>query len=269
MIRRDDTFGFILHAQADHAVFAGILAAHVGNGTFAKLSAAVVAAVAAHDAGWPLHDDEPTLNPRGFPLHVFETPVEVATKIWAASAERAEKLGAYGALLVSLHQLALSDFAMGSGRHSTREVFELNKFQHRQIERQEALRSELGFRTDLPLHLGLAAEGSSAEEDQLRFDFKMLTMCDRLSLELCCGKKLFASIEEMATTPGGPRITMKMGLEEGRVLKLEPWPFDVERISARVPCRRVKGEPFAAVEEYRKAYGAAAVESIVYELVQR
>ena len=45
--------------------------------------------VSLHDCGWPLHDDRPTLNSQGQPLHVFETPVTLATQVWTASARRA------------------------------------------------------------------------------------------------------------------------------------------------------------------------------------
>ena len=36
---------------------------------------------------------------------------------------------------------------------------EMNKFQHREIERQEKLRRKLGLRTDVPLTLGVAKAG--------------------------------------------------------------------------------------------------------------
>jgi hypothetical protein len=268
MIRRPDAGGFLLHTQADHAILAGFLAAHVGNEAFARLSAEVVAAVAAHDAGWPLHDDDPAVNGAGLPLHVFEIPAGLATKIWSASAERAAKLGAYGALLVSLHQLALSDFAMKSDRLLPRDVFEFNKFQHRQIERQEELRRELGLRTDVALHLGLAAAGVAAEEDQLRFDFRMLTLCDRLSLELCCGKALFAGVEDVYPRPAAAPVRIELSMKDGREVVVKPWPFDGDELVAEVPFRRVSGEPFAGAEEFRAAYRAAPVELMRYSLAR-
>ena len=47
------------------------------------------------------------------------------------------------------------------------ERFEVNKFQHREVERQEQLRRQLGLRTDLPLTHGLAEPQASAEDDQV------------------------------------------------------------------------------------------------------
>src|SRR5437764_13217195 len=115
MIRRPADRDFLLITQVDHAAFAGYLAAHLSNDRFTAPSADMIAAAGAHDAGWPLHDDQPQLNAAGQPLHVFEITMPLATRIWSASAERAIPLGPRAALLVSLHQFALSDVA--SKRH--------------------------------------------------------------------------------------------------------------------------------------------------------
>ncbi len=221
MIRRRSGFTLQLITQTDHAAVSGFLAEHLGNDLFARPTADVIAAIHAHDAGWPLHDDQPMLNASGWPLHVFETPPSLSTQIWSASVERAAVLGPYAALLVSLHQLNLSDGVIrrgleaksGGGNFSPRDVFDLNKFQHRQIELQETLRMQIGLRTDIPLTLGLAKRGIDEAEDRLRCDFRWLVLCDSLSLELCCGKPLFSMIRDilpspLAATPrNGPAIT--------------------------------------------------------------
>src|SRR5689334_14047915 len=101
MIRRRVGDHFLLFTQIDHAIFSEWLAQRVGNARFAALTPQVIAAIAAHDAGWALHDERPTLNSAGYPLHVFELPITLATRIWSASAQRASALGPYAALLVS------------------------------------------------------------------------------------------------------------------------------------------------------------------------
>src|SRR5437016_2125182 len=238
MIRRPAGTDFLLIAQNDHAIFSGFLAGHIGNERFARPSSEATAAIAAHDGGWPLHDDNPTLNADGLPLHVFETSAPLATRVWSASVERAEALGPAAALLVSLHQLALSDFAIRQLRSANpRDRFELNKFQHRQIERQEQLRRQLGLRTDRPLQFGLAAPGQDAAEDLLRFHFRLLVLCDRLSLELCCGKELFPEIEAIHAKPGQLPLSIHTRLSDDRSLAVDPWPFDAPSLRAEVPCR--------------------------------
>jgi hypothetical protein len=264
----------LLITQNDHAIFSGFLAGHIGNEQFVRPSAEAITATAAHDVGWPLHDDEPTLNQRGQPLHVFEITMPLATRIWSASAERAMALGPYAALLVSMHQLNLSDFARQQHDLSPhervrtpRDVFELNKFQHWQVELQETLRKQLSMRTDVPLHLGLAAPGTDEPEDLLRFHFRMLTLCDRLSLALGCGKALFPKIDQVYARPGEAAVTLSTRMVgTDRTMVVDPWPFDVDALSAEVPCRRVSGRPFESEQVFRAEYAAAPVESIRFEL---
>ena len=266
MIRRPAGQDFLLITQTDHARLSGFLAKHIGNKQFTAPSDEAVAAIAAHDAGWPLHDENPTLNPAGLPLHVFEMPPSWSTRIWTASAERAVEPGPYAALLVSLHQLALSALAERPRQAGPRDVFELNKFQHRQIERQEALRKQLGMRTDIPLTLGLAKPRIDVAEDTLRHHFRLLTLCDRLSLELCCGQPLFERVEEVPPSPTVDAISIQMDLRNSTTLNLSPWPFDNEVLSSEIPFRRIPATPFSSEDAFRAAYGAAEPESLRLEL---
>src|SRR5690349_21028782 len=113
MIRHRRGDEFLLIAQHDHALLSGQFAERVGNDTFAAPSPfqETVDGVALHDCGWPLHDEHPTLNDKGLPLHVLESPMSVAVGVWTESARRASEKDAYSGLLVSLHVMALSAIA--------------------------------------------------------------------------------------------------------------------------------------------------------------
>jgi hypothetical protein len=275
MIRRPTGNDWFLTTQFDHATFSGEIASHFGNATFDPLSPRepVLQAIALHDAGWPLHDDAPMLNSSGQPLHVFEMPMSEAVKIWSASTDRAtERGGDYCGLLVSLHQLALSAVAMkrdaASHERATgpRGQFELNKFQQKQIERQEQLRNRLGLRTDLPLTLGLAPPRVSEAEDLLRRNFRLLTLADRLSLQLCCGKMLFPQIDGILPRAGGEPIDITTRFIADNELVIDPWPFSEKRLTTPVPARRLPAAPFPDVKTFRDAYRAAPAERVVYTL---
>lgn len=217
MIRREAGNEFILITQNDHAILAAELAGHFGNSRFAapRRRESVLSGVRLHDAGWPLHDDEPTLNPSHQPLDVFETPRPIALKVWCASAERAAAADTYGGLLASLHSLALSIYATTHAPHQhekfdisqMHERFEVNKFQHREVERQEQLRRRLGLRTDLPLKHGLAEPNASPEDDQVMFDFRLLQAMDLISLCLCCTKPPAEQTQDVFKQPGGKCYT--------------------------------------------------------------
>ncbi|HEX4792995.1 MAG TPA: DUF3891 family protein [Humisphaera sp.] len=267
MIRHRHADEFILITQDDHARLSGLLASHIGNDSFARPepATAVVEAIALHDSGWPLHDSQPTLNPQGFPLHVFETPPELAVGIWTESVQRAARQGDYTGLLVSLHVMALSMIAQShyaSPRNRlvhARQVFELNKFQQNQIEAQENFRGRLGMRTDLALHYGMAAPGISAAEDALLFNYNLLKAMDRLSLAVLCSEPLFETIEGVYPRPGAKPIELRLRNEGEWTIRVSPWPFDQARIEAQVPCRRIPARAMDA-GAFLRAYEAATVQ---------
>jgi hypothetical protein len=187
---------------------------------------------------------------------------------------RAVEKHPYSGLLVSLHVLNLSMLAQ---RHDFRpqerardadpaDLFELNKFQHRQIEWQEQLRGQLGLRTDLPLRLGLAEAGTGAEEDLLRFNFGLLRLMDSLSLDACASEDLFSEVGGIHAGPGAPSLSIKIGHPAPFALTVHPWPFTSSQIVQPIAARRVPTGRFASVEELRRAYADAPVEALEIRL---
>ncbi|HEV8290336.1 MAG TPA: DUF3891 family protein [Tepidisphaeraceae bacterium] len=259
MIRRDMGDWFFLFAQHDHAQLSGELARHYGNRLFARPDplGPTIRAVGLHDCGWPLHDDRPTLNKDGLPLDVFETPLDIAIGIWQAGVERAGDEDLYTQLLVSLHVLGLSGFA-AARQHDRREQFELNKFQHRQIEKQVELRKRLAMALDVPLKLGLAVRSDIAQEEQLRRNHNVVQTMDRISLGLCCADLVFEKIEAIVPRPGAAAVTLNFVRTDDFALRVEPWPFDQEIIELQMPYRAVAAGQYEDVEEFRKAFADAA-----------
>jgi hypothetical protein len=267
MIRRDAGDWFLLITQHDHALLSGQLARRIGNPSFASPAPRedVVDAIAHHDCGWPLHDEQPTRNKQGEPLHVFEAPAALAVQVWSASVARAMNLGDYQGLLVSLHVLNLSAInIMAHARDPSRaDLFEINKFQQRQVEIQEELRGRLGLSNDVPRQLGLARPGTSEAEDRLRFNFRLLTAMDRISLALCCGKHLFPAIDDVHPRPGEPPCRIELAMPDDATMTLAPTMFDQAVMSFEVPARRVAKRAYGDVEELRAAYRAAPVERLI------
>ncbi|HEV8377306.1 MAG TPA: DUF3891 family protein [Tepidisphaeraceae bacterium] len=258
MIRRHMGDSFLLFAQHDHAQLSGELARHYGNRLFANPEPLeqTIRAVGLHDCGWPLHDERPTLNKDGLPLDVFETPLDIAIGVWQAGVERVADEDLYTQLLVSLHVLGLSGFA-AARQHDRREQFELNKFQHRQIERQVELRKQLGMALDVPLKLGLAVRSDIAAEENLRRNHNIVQTMDRISLGLCCTELVFEKIEGIVPRPEAAAVTLNFIRTDDFALQVEPWPFDQQRIELEMNYRAVAGQ-YEDVEEFRKAYADAA-----------
>lgn len=265
MIRRQVGQEYWLVTQDDHARLSGELARHLAGGCIPHPSCeAARLAIEMHDSGWPLHDDQPTLNPRKQPLDVFESPRPVTIPVWERSAELAMARDPYTGLLVSLHVFGLSIFAVehGSSISSTwsltdaRARFEINRFQHRMIEIQETLRRQLGMRTDLPLTHGVSDDASDPAEVRLKQDFACLRAMDQLSLCICCTKPPVKKLE-----PPGVRVEYV-----GDEIHLDPWPFAIETIEATFAFRRLPAREYADESEFRQLLAQAPVERFTVRL---
>lgn len=270
MIRREDGGDFLLIAQHDHALVAGMLAEQFGNGEFVSPDPRepTLRGVALHDCGWPLHDDEPTLNARGLPSDVFETTRPVAMKVWSASADRASAEDPYAGLLVSLHVLSLSVFATSetSFAHekfdmdNPQDRFAIIKFQQREIARQDELRLRLGLRTEKPQHhSGPPKQGAQRSEDQLQFNFRMLQAMDAISLAACCTTPPMAQTQDVFREPGGAKMKLSLARQGNDVL-VDPWPFGVDEIALDIPASRVPGTAYEKEDKFRAVYSAAPAE---------
>src|SRR4051794_33611272 len=275
MIRHRQGPDFLLITQDDHARLSGRFAARLGNDRFAPPEPrdATLLGISLHDCGWPLHDERPTLNRRGEPLHVLESPMSVATRVWTESARLASEADAYAGLLVSLHVLNLSAIAQRRDdptpherAENRQEMFLLNRFQQQEIERQEELRRTLGMRIDLPLRLGLARPGSGEAEDRLRFDFGLLRAVDAVSLDACCAEPPFPKVPAVHPRIGEPTVDFTVAHRSAGVLVIDPWPFDVPAIEETLPCRRVAAVKYDSEEALHEAYAAAPVESYAVRL---
>jgi hypothetical protein len=278
MIRRRIGDEFWLITQNDHALLSGQLAQHFGNDRFAppEPRESVIVGISMHDAGWPLHDEKPTLNKRGEPLDVFETPPQIASMVWSEASRRAAERDPYAGLLVSLHGLSLSMFAMSPTRTVSNEKwnpddlrtrFECNQFQHAQIELQEKLRTQLGLRTDLPTKGGLISTPTDdAGELSLRYNFRLLQAMDKLSLCLCCTTPPFERIEPLETRPDGLMQPLLVARPEPTRLTVNPWPFDVPAIQTHISFRRFPATRFANDEALQSAYELATPEQMTVAL---
>jgi hypothetical protein len=283
MIRRQMGSDWLLITQHNHARLAGELAAHIGSHLFEKPipNESFVQGVMLHDCGWPLHDDHPTLNPAGQPLDVFETPPAIALKVWSTSVQNALEVDARAGLLVSLHGLALSITATSSPAEKNRQFdlanpksrFEINKFQHRQVEVQESLRKRLGLGTDLPLQQGLALESDLPAEQEIIFEFRLLQAMDALSLAICCPEPPVAQVRPVLARPGGRALSLRVSRSEKQVLHVSPWPFNADQIRVEVPFRRLPAKSFssdeAGTEQFQKVYEQVPEERLAATLLPR
>jgi hypothetical protein len=264
MIRRDAPGVAVLVNQHDHSLLSGELARRVGNVLFSPPGPfkPVCLAIAEHDCGWAGIDSRPDLNTQGLPAHVFEGDTLTSLAAWQASVDIVADQDAYAGLLVSLHSMALANFAMSRETPATDEfarqrVFRMRKFVHGQIELQEKLRRTLDMHVDLPLRGGLAEEGRSPEEDLLRCNFFLMQFLDQISLDLCFDRLMFTRIETVYPRTGEGPIGARIGRDEDGTMKLDPWPFNEERLEFTLPAREIATGPYANARTLHSACAAA------------
>jgi hypothetical protein len=264
MIRRETGGNFMLISQHDHSRLCGELARRLGNGLFSPPMPfdATVMAIAEHDCGWAAHDRRPAVNLRGWPAHVFEAEATTALAAWGASVDQVVGRHPYAGLLVSLHTMALANRASMRQPEETNEIsrqqaFRLRRFVHRQIELQESLRDQLGMRTDLPLRGGLAEHGRAPEEDLLRANFFLLEFLDQLSLNLCFDQLVVERIEIVYPRPSEGPLGARLGREVDGAMRVDPWPFNSQRLELEVPARCIKAGPYRDAEALQSACDAA------------
>ena len=261
MIRRTAGDRFLLITQNDHAILAGELAGCWGNDQFARPDpwGSTIQGATLHDCGWPLHDQAPTLNKIGLPLDVFETPREIALRVWTASVNQTVGRDAYAGLLVSLHVLFLSIHAAIA---DPVDRFEINKFQHLQVELQEKLRRQLGLRADLPLKLGLAQDPSDKREQWLRLNFRLLQAMDLISLAMCCTRPPFSTTPAVLNQPDGIPVPLTISRVDEQTVRVSPWPFDRPHIELEIPCRSVRAGTFDGDKSFQREFAAAPIQKM-------
>ncbi len=174
-------------------------------------------------------------------------------------------------LLVSLHVLALSAIP-ASRSHTPAEMFELNRFQQFEIERQEQLRQQLGMRTDVPLRYGLANWGIDPVEDQIAFNVKLLQAMDRLSLVLCCRNDgnapplLFERIDDLPPRPGSLPLIIRLSRTKDDALIVDPWPFDAPAMSFTLSGRKIPATAYPSRPALFDALAQSSLEPLTVSL---
>ena len=278
MIRRSDGADFLLISQHDHALLSGELAEHFGNEYFSTPDPrqSALLGVRLHDCGWPLHDDQPTLNSTGAPLDVFETTREIALKVWTASVERAAAKDPYAGLLVSLHVLSLSVFATTQTNfehekfdmESGPDRFAVAKFQQKELERQQTLRQQLGLRSDKTTHAHAPPrEVTQKSEDKLNFNFRMLQAMDLISLAACCTKPPTGETQDVMPQVGAAPLRLALR-RDGNDVYVDPWPFDEAEIELMIPVCRVSAKKYTDEKELHEAYAGGGAEVLTSRVIQ-
>jgi Protein of unknown function (DUF3891) len=239
MLLRRDGDAVIAIGQPAHAWLSGQLARAWGNERFGAVEPweEVCLGAEQHDIGMAAWEGAPTLNAEtGLPHSFMDLGLDAHLEMWSSAAGLVVPQSRYAALLVSMHGTAL---------YSRRDRGEpVRRFLEEQRALQESLLAVL--RAD-------PVTSAAAEEAVVRRNHRLVWTWDSLSLGVLLDWAPYV-LDAVPTASGSVDVAVHGGIEEGFVL--DPWPFSVDRLTARCEGRRLAGR-FTDEEEMRAVLAAA------------
>jgi hypothetical protein len=259
MLLREDGSGVLAIGQTSHAWISGQLARAWGNERFPAPEPREEVCLAAeqHDIGMALWDLEPSLNPdTGLPHSFMEMPLSEHLGLWGAAPPRLLAQSRYAALLVSMH---------GARLYGRRDLDALSHLEAEAV--REYLAAQRRFQSELVE--SLAADSRTAplvDEPALADNSQLIWAWDFLSLAIC----LDWSDRPAPKVPSAEgRVQLALSpIGEERRLRLEPWPFEEDRLSVHCDARRLS-ERFQSEDEMKAGLAAAPWESVEFEFLSR
>lgn len=162
--------------QPSHAVLASEIAAGLQDPQIPRLDAALVRAIALHDAGWGIQDAQAITRSRSprqqAPRSFLDSEIEEFLEAWTQSIQVAESAGAAGGYIVSRHFQRLAEHRASAAVDSDRDLKKLESFTARETQRQQRL-----------------AAKQTRNWQELESLTDVLQLCDLLSLYVCCGAR--------------------------------------------------------------------------------
>ncbi|MGZ7107276.1 MAG: DUF3891 family protein, partial [Candidatus Angelobacter sp.] len=112
-VQRQIADGCWMITQPSHAALAGELAAKLTSPQAPKLDAALIRAIALHDAGWGIPDAQVIMQSRsvrqGCPKSFIACGADEFLNAWEKSIDVAESVGAAGGYIVSRHFVRIAE----------------------------------------------------------------------------------------------------------------------------------------------------------------
>lgn len=238
MIRRDDTDGWILIAQYDHAVLSGRIMERWGNETFSSPDPGeeTLFAVREHDCGWKDWDSSPKINPEnGYPANFMEMESSDQTDIWRRSFESHAQAHPYASALIALH------FA---------------RFNRKLLSKNQsdpyAKSLEAGINKFVLKRLDIDVSKPGGIPSRIGTNLRLLQVGDIISLALCHGWESMA-IPDVPVDYEGGSAKLLLKSADGFNFTLSPYPFSGTLLDLSVEGVRLERKSYSDDRDLRSA----------------
>lgn len=245
--------------QADHAHLAATFAGSWGNSQAFRPEPwqPVMLAARRHDDGWIEWDGSPTLDDRGRPLDFLTIPVADRLEIYRRGVEMVASEDLHAGLLTSLHLTGLLAGGYEPGAPAAVDSFgEKDRLRAEQfLAEQERWRARVQDKTNEPA--------------QLQAQYRLVKLCDFLSLTLCMTPPSELKPRRFPFVPLAPEkalstLELKPGAE-GRLV-LDPYPFSSPTLEGEVAGRRLSSTSFENEVTYHRTLDNAPLEKLRFVL---
>ncbi|WP_100406960.1 DUF3891 family protein [Bacillus solitudinis] len=209
--------------QHDHAIFAGEMAKYFSENLFMEeqYKESVLIAIREHDRAWIGLDDIPIWNDqKNVPFSFMDYPLYPKIVMYTKGINEVEKINKYAALICSIHYTSF-----GHLRDSKHQAC-INYIQHER-KRQKRLMDDLHY----------------PNEEIIQRHFKLLQLCDELSLYVCLNEEGSKKREEhpwyidgFETLIDNQKFTAQW-LSQTEI-KIDPFPF-TDNFKATLKCKDV------------------------------
>lgn len=207
MIRRETQKGWILITQREHSILSGDIMKHWGNSKFARPQPyeEVMFAVAEHDCGWKLWENNPRINPvNKYPKNFLEMNYSDQAAIWKKSFLLHSKKHPYASSLIALHFDKFNSSILKKNNNAQRLKSEIKEF--------------------VLENLGLKHTGQKGLSDEIINNLKFVQIGDIISLAICHGWRS-TQIDEIPYRLNGKKISILLQSDDGLNYKINPFPF--------------------------------------------
>ncbi|HET7393273.1 MAG TPA: DUF3891 family protein [Candidatus Binatia bacterium] len=271
-----DASKLLLILQTDHSRIAGLLAAHWGNGQFARLRpySSMVLAAQEHDSGWWDWEIKPSVNEQGYPSDYIGSIKHLGQGVWLDLYRHAiDRLAArdpYAAYFVSMHGEAL--LTQGMGLLPSMPDYRGDPAVQNFIAEQKAPRA--GWLSQLQAD---PSRTQLLDESHLWMNFKLMEVFDQFA-QFVCNRYPFNSqarkngpTNKLSNVPvpvddGKPDVTLTIDVQNEREAIVSPYPFDVSPLPLSFEGRLVPNRSYSKQEEYLEDFYKAERIGISYVL---